>query len=488
MRLQEVMSGIKNIEILGNGDLDIASIKYDSRRTAKGDLFAAVKGENFDGMDFLEDAASRGAEAFLVPRGAEKRVEGTYIYASDVREALALASKNFFGDPSGKLNVVGITGTNGKTTTSYLVHGILEHAGIAAGLIGTVQYLVGGQIISAARTTPESPDLLGLMGAMIKSGCTACVMEVSSHAVTLSRVKGVKMEVAVFTNLTRDHLDFHNDMEGYFRAKAGLFEESDVKHRVVNCDDPFGQRLIRELGTETITFGMERGDISTEGPVTIQEWGSSCRLATPWGPLEVATTLPGRFNLYNIMAAVASCGLLGVDAGTMAEGLSLIGRVPGRFEKVDRGQPFTAVVDYAHTPDALMNVLENARAITRGRVITVFGCGGDRDKTKRPLMGSVAGQMSDVVIVTSDNPRSEDPEIILDQIMEGLGDPAGVVERITDRRTAIDHAVREARPGDMVVVAGKGHENYQIVGKRILPFSDVDELARALEKLAGEEL
>ena len=488
MRLQDVMNGIENIEILGDSAVDVASLKYDSRRVSDGDMFAAIQGENFDGMKFIEEAARRGARTFLVPEGAERRAEGTYVHASNVREVLALASRNFFGDPSSKLKVVGITGTNGKTTSSYLIHGILEQAGIDSGLIGTVQYLVGGEVISASRTTPESPDLLGLMDTMVRSGCGACILEVSSHAVTLNRVTGVKLEVAVFMNLTRDHLDFHNDMEEYFRAKAAIFEVGEVNHRVVNRDDPFGKRLLKEIGADVLTFGLEEGDISPEGPVTIEEWGSRCRLSTPWGPVDVNTALPGRFNLYNIMAAVASCGLLGLTADSISLGLSSVDRVPGRFERVDRGQSFTAVVDYAHTPDALENVLENARAITNGRVITVFGCGGDRDTSKRPLMGQAAGRHSDLVFVTTDNPRSEDPEFIMDQIMEGLGDPIGIVERVSDRRTAIGLAVREARPGDMVVVAGKGHENYQIIGERILPFSDVDELARAIEKVMGEEL
>ncbi len=488
MRLQDVMNGMKGIRILGDSAVDVASLKYDSRRISDGDMFAAIQGEKFDGTRFIEEAAKRGALSFLVPEGSARRSEGTYVFASNVREALALASRNFFADPSSKLKVVGITGTNGKTTSSYLIHGILEKAGMDSGLIGTVQYLVGGEVISAARTTPESPDLLGLMDTMVRTGCGVCIMEVSSHALTLHRVTGVKLEVAVFMNLTRDHLDFHNDMEEYFRAKAALFKTGEVNHRIVNRDDPFGMRLIRELGSDVLTFGLNEGDISPEGPLTVEKWGSRCRLRSPWGPVDVNTTLPGRFNLYNIMAAVASCGLLGLDTGSIALGLSSVDRVPGRFEKVDRGQSFTAVVDYAHTPDALQNVLENARAITEGRVLTVFGCGGDRDVSKRPLMGQAAGRHSDLVIVTSDNPRSEDPEKIIDDIMEGISDPVGTVERVPDRRAAIDRAVREARPGDMVLVAGKGHENYQIIGERIVPFSDVDELARSIKKAMGEDL
>lgn len=490
MRLSDVMKGVDNLKVLGDSSVEVVSLKYDSRRVTRGDMFAAIQGDSFDGVGFIGEAARGGAASFLVPGGTDPREDGTYIFTDNVRETLALASKNFFGDPSAKLKVVGITGTNGKTTTSYLIHGILEQAGMSSGLIGTVQYLVGGQVISAARTTPEAPDLLALMDAMVRSGTGACILEVSSHALALHRVTGVRMEVAVFTNLTRDHLDFHGDMEGYFRAKATLFEACEVKHRVLNRDDPFGLRLITQPCMDALVYTMVEGegDIFPEGPVSVEKGGSRCRLKTPWGPVDVHTVLTGRFNLYNIMAAVASCGLLGLDAGSIAQGLSLVDRVPGRFEKVDRGQAFTAVVDYAHTPDALENVLENARAIADGRVITVFGCGGDRDTSKRPLMGEAAGRLSDMVFVTSDNPRSEDPESIIDDIMEGLGSPAGTVERIADRKTAIFSAVREAAPGDMVVVAGKGHENYQIIGDRVLPFSDVDELARALEKLMGETL
>jgi UDP-N-acetylmuramoyl-L-alanyl-D-glutamate--2,6-diaminopimelate ligase len=482
------MSGIANIEIRGDSGIQVSSLKYDSRRVCEGDLFAAVKGENFDGIDFIPEALEKGARSCLVPAGTRTEEGPVWILSPNVRQTLALASRNYFNDPSAKLKVVGITGTNGKTTSSYLVHGILESAGLNSGLIGTVQYLLGGEIISAARTTPESPDLFSMLDAMVKNGCKTCIVEVSSHALALDRVTGVNFEAAVFTNLTRDHLDFHEDMEDYFSTKAALFEKAELKYRVINRDDPFGSRLIEKLNGEIMTYGMTNADIMPEGPVRIDERGCRCTLNSPWGRVSINTALTGKFNLYNIMAAVAACGILGVGASAIASGLSQVDRIPGRFEKVNRGQAFTAVVDYAHTPDALENVLENARAVSRGRVITVFGCGGDRDKTKRPLMGMVAGRLSDLVFVTSDNPRSEDPETILDDIMEGLGDPVAAVQRVSDRRKAIEMAVQEARQGDMVVVAGKGHENYQIMGDKVLPFSDADELARAILKMSGEEL
>jgi UDP-N-acetylmuramoyl-L-alanyl-D-glutamate--2,6-diaminopimelate ligase len=347
-------------------------------------------------------------------------------------------------------------------------------------LIGTVQYLVGGEVLSAARTTPESPDLNSLMTGMLSSGSQACILEVSSHAVALDRIAGMRMEVGIFTNLTRDHLDFHQDMEDYYQAKARLFLEEDTVHSAVNLDDPYGKRLAEEIGEPVVTFGLKQGNVRPSGEISTGEWGSRFTLQTPWGELDVDTPLPGLFNVSNIMAAVSAAGLLGVATYHIAEGIRKVTRVPGRFERVERGQLFTAVVDYAHTPDALENLLENARKLTRGRTIVVFGCGGDRDRAKRSLMGEVAERLADLVIVTSDNPRSEEPDAIIDNIMDGLRDKKGPVQRVTDRREAITLAVGEAKQGDIVVVAGKGHENYQITGKKVLPFSDVDELAKAI--------
>jgi UDP-N-acetylmuramoyl-L-alanyl-D-glutamate--2,6-diaminopimelate ligase len=488
LNLAELFNGIEGTRIQGDAATDVASIRYDSRRVSPGDLFAAIRGENFDGTRFIEEAAEHGAKAFLVPEDADREAAGAYVYAANVRRALALASRNFYSDPAARLKVVGITGTNGKTTTSYLIHGILESAGLSSGLIGTVQYLVGGQILSAARTTPESPDLQAMLKTMADAGCSACIIEVSSHALSLERVTGMKMKVGVFMNLTRDHLDFHGDMEEYFRAKASLFEKGLVDSRVINRDDPYGKRMIEDLGNDILTFGMDAGDIRVAGLTDSGVWGSRFRLRTPWGDLRAATPLPGRFNLYNVMAAVGACGLLGLDPEAIAEGLSQVKRVPGRFQLVDRGQPFTAIVDYAHTPDALENLLANIRDITEGKVILVFGCGGNRDTSKRALMGAAAQRLADLVFVTSDNPRGEDPDSIIDGVMSGMtGDPEKVT-RITDRREAIAAAIHAAGPGDVVILAGKGHENYQIVGRRILPFSDVDELARAIDEAIGGEL
>lgn len=488
MDLREVMAGIQGLSFLGPQDVEVAGIRYDSRRVRPGDLFAAVRGQTHDGTDFVFEARDKGAGSFLLDRTIEGLEGNSVVIADNVRHVLALASKNFFGDPSSRLKVVGITGTNGKTTTAYLVHGILDHAGIGAGLVGTVQYLIGGEIISASRTTPEAPDLAAMMTSMADSGSAACIMEVSSHALALERVSGVRMEVAVFTNLTADHLDFHDDMEDYFAAKVRLFEESEVAHCLINNDDIFGRRLKEKTGSKTLLFGMEEGDIRPDGKVNLGEWGSQFSLFTPWGRVEVDSQLPGLFNVSNLMAAVGVCGLLGLDADSISNGIRQVHKVPGRFEKIDKGQPYMALVDYAHTPDALDNLLQNVRELARGKVILIFGCGGDRDRTKRPLMGEIAETLADVIFVTSDNPRTEDPEKIIDDIYCGISSENPAVKRVSDRREAIGLGVDEAEAGDVLVVAGKGHENYQIIGKKTLPFSDADELALAIGRSGEADL
>jgi UDP-N-acetylmuramoyl-L-alanyl-D-glutamate--2,6-diaminopimelate ligase len=480
--LDELLKGISDARIVGDKEIDVKAIRYDSRRVQPGDMFAAIRGEHYNGTSFVKSAEESGATSLLLAEGEQVTTDIPCVFVPEVRRALARVSRNFFSDPSSRMKVIGITGTNGKTTTSYITHGILEASGVKAGLIGTVQYLVGSEIIRASRTTPESPDLLALLDNMISADCGVCIMEVSSHALTLHRVDDVVMEVAVFMNLTRDHLDFHRDMEDYFSAKGQLFLEQDVRNRVINIDDPFGIRLIEKCGDNVVTFGMGNGDVRPAGKVETGDWGSRCTLSTPWGEVDVNTALPGRFNISNIMAGVSICGLLGLTAQEISEGLAAVKNVPGRFEKVDRGQSFTAIVDYAHTPDALENLLSNIKEITQGRVLAVFGCGGDRDRAKRPMMGQVAGSLADVVYVTSDNPRSEEPESIIDDIMTGLDGSEIPVNRIMNRRDAICRAVSEAQDGDTVVVAGKGHENYQITGKKTLPFSDVDELAVAIKR------
>jgi UDP-N-acetylmuramoyl-L-alanyl-D-glutamate--2,6-diaminopimelate ligase len=404
-------------------------------------------------------------------------VPSPWLVARDARLALALLADRFYNHPSRRLSVVGITGTNGKTTTAYLLASILDAAGRKAGLLGTVVYRTGSGEREASRTTPEAPDVQHLLDEMTQQGCRSAVMEVSSHALSLKRVDGIQFAAAIFTNLTRDHLDFHADMESYFAAKRRLFEllPRDAPG-VINADDPRADALARVCG-RPVTYGVSRPADVTPGPATLDLSGLTFDVRTPRGAVAVRSRLVGRPNVYNILAATAAAVALGVPDAAIARGVNELPGVPGRFEVVsDPSDDVTVVVDYAHTDDALRNLLETARPLAKGRVITVFGCGGDRDRTKRPLMGVVAARLSDVVVITSDNPRSEDPSRIIDEIHRGIsaGQPgqAREVVDLVDRAEAISRAVSMASPGDLVLIAGKGHEKYQQIGARVLPFDD----------------
>ncbi len=483
MTLEEIFAGVPRVRILAGGRVPVTGIRYDSRKVRPGDLFAAVRGESVDGALFIPQARAAGATALLVERNPPGTRGFPVAVAQDGREALALAARNFFGDPSARLPVIGITGTNGKTTTAFIARNILVAAGIPAGLVGTVQYLVGGRAIPSSRTTPEASDLQEMMQAMERAGDRACVMEVSSHALAQKRVTGVRFAVAVFTNLTQDHLDYHGTMDEYFAVKAQLFAEFEMRAAVVNRDDPWGRRLLASL-PDALSFGWTGGDIHPEGlreNVEWGTWGSRFTLSTPWGRIPVETSLAGSFNVENVMAAAGACGAMGIGPGAIAEGIASVGMIPGRFQKVERGQAFTALVDYAHTPDALEKLLRSARELAEGRLLLVFGCGGDRDRGKRPLMGKAAGELADLVVVTSDNPRSEDPGAIIREITAGMEGARARVCVEPDRRAAIRLAVAEARAGDVLAVAGKGHEDYQITGGSVLPFSDAGELAEAID-------
>jgi UDP-N-acetylmuramoyl-L-alanyl-D-glutamate--2,6-diaminopimelate ligase len=455
-------------DLLGEGPeaVEVTGLAYDNRSVTEGTLFFCVPGFTRDGHDFAPDAVARGAAALVVARPLGLGVPEVLV--EDVRLSMALAAARFHGDPTASLRVVGITGTNGKTTTAFLVRAALEAAGVRCGLLGTVKSVVGGEERTVERTTPEAIDLQATFAEMLARGDSACAMEVSSHALELHRASGVHYAVAVFTNLTQDHLDFHPSMEAYFQAKRRLFD-LDVGARVVNVEDEYGRRLAAEF--DCVTFGAggdyEAADVRTG--IT----GSRFRV----GDVELSTPMPGAFNVLNVLGAFAAARALGVPADAAAAGLASAGRVPGRFEAVDEGQPFAVVVDYSHTPDSLENVLVAARELASGRVICVFGAGGDRDRSKRPLMGSIAARLADVAIVTSDNPRSEDPEAIIDEIVAG---GSGFVREV-DRRAAISLAVAEAAAGDVVVIAGKGHEQGQeFAGGRKEPFDDVDVARSAL--------
>jgi UDP-N-acetylmuramoyl-L-alanyl-D-glutamate--2,6-diaminopimelate ligase len=465
-------------ELMGNGapPVEISALAYSSQSVTPGTLFFCVPGFRSDGHDFAPDAVERGAVALVCQRPLNLGVPEVVV--DDVRAAMGPAAARFNGDPTAELEVVGVTGTNGKTTTAFLVRHLLEAGGRQTGLLGTVKRVVGGREQEVERTTPEAIDLQATFRAMLDGGDRACAMEVSSHALELGRVAGIRFACRVFTNLTQDHLDFHETMEAYFAAKRRLFDGPGVS--VVNLDDKHGLRLAAEF--DSVTFAIDRTADYRALDVEFDLMGSRFRCRMPSGELELSTRLPGLFNVQNVLAAVAAASSLGVSGDTIAAALPEFGRVPGRFEPVDEGQDFGVLVDYAHTPEALENVLLAARPVTRGRLHVVFGAGGDRDRGKRPLMGAAAQRLADRVLVTSDNPRSERPEAIIDEIMEGVGADA---ERITDRREAIAAAIESAQPGDVVVIAGKGHEQGQeFENGRKEPFDDVEVAREALRARA----
>jgi UDP-N-acetylmuramoyl-L-alanyl-D-glutamate--2,6-diaminopimelate ligase len=467
-------------------DVSCQGVTHDSRSVRPGWIFVGLRGQKADGAEFAPQAIAAGAAAVVSERAAAPGSPVPWIVVEDARLTLAWLAAEFFQHPSRHMRVVGITGTNGKTTTSYIVSAIFEAAGVRCGLMGTVKYRIGDREIAAARTTPEAPELQAMLREMVDGGSGACAMEVSSHALSLRRADGIHFAAGVFTNLTRDHLDFHADMEGYFAAKRRLFEllPSDAP-AVVNLDDPRGSAMA-EAATRTVTYAVNRAADVTPGPLSFSLGGLQFEVRTPHGSLKVRSSLVGRPNVYNILAAVSTTTALGVPLGAVERGIARLQGVPGRFEQVaSSADDISVIVDYAHTDDALRNLLEMARPLAAQRLITVFGAGGDRDRTKRPLMGMVAARLSDVVVITSDNPRSEDPQRIIDEI--NLGAQSETRQRdvqvltVVDRRDAIYKAVRDAAAGDLVLIAGKGHEKYQEIGGRTLPFDDVAVVREALE-------
>jgi UDP-N-acetylmuramoyl-L-alanyl-D-glutamate--2,6-diaminopimelate ligase len=456
-------------------EAEVGSLALDNRRVEPGTVFFCVRGFTRDGHDFAADAVSRGAVALVVDHPLSLGVPE--IVVEDVRAAMAPAAARLHGDPTATLRTVGVTGTNGKTTSAYLVRALLEAAGERTGLLGTVKSVVGGAEHEVARTTPEAIDLQAAFAAMRDAGDTHCVMEVSSHALALGRADAIHWAAAIFTNLTQDHLDFHPTMEDYFAAKRRLFAAG-PRVAVVNVDDPWGARLARELeGVELVTISIDAAGADLRATQISSDFSGSTFRA---GGLELRSPLPGRFNVYNVLGAVAAARALGVHDATIVAALPGVEPVPGRFEPVDEGQGFALIVDYAHTPDSLENVLAAARPLTRGRLVSVFGCGGDRDRGKRPLMGEISARLADHTIVTSDNPRSEDPEAVVAEILAGIED-SSETEAIVDRRAAIERAVELACNGDVVVIAGKGHEQGQeFEGGRKLPFDDVAVAREAL--------
>jgi UDP-N-acetylmuramoyl-L-alanyl-D-glutamate--2,6-diaminopimelate ligase len=455
---------------LGPADVVVSGVAYRSNSVVPGDAFFCVPGFAHDGHDFAADAVTRGASVLVVQRELVG-IDAPQFLVPDTRIALARGAARFYGDPSASLGVIGLTGTNGKTTTTYLVDAILRRAGRKTGVIGTVETRIGDERVPADRTTPESSDLQALLARMRDEGVAAVSMEVSSHAIDLHRVDGVHFAVAAFTNLTQDHLDYHHTLEEYFSVKRRLFTDFDVAARVVNIDDPLGEDIAREI-EGVLSVGCSAAAMIRAENVELSSTGSVFTLVTPAGVRVVRLPLAGGFNVSNALVAAGCCLAAGVDLDAIVSGLDHAPQVPGRLERVDCGQDFAVVVDYAHTPDSLEKATRAVRAVTPGRVIVVFGCGGDRDPEKRPIMGRAAGQNADIAIITSDNPRSEDPVGIILQVEDGLKETAATYEVEVDRRKAIARAISLAAAGDCVLIAGKGHEDYQIFAERRIHFDD----------------
>lgn len=481
MKLGELMNHTQCIAWSGDLSQEINEVTYDSRQVKPGTLFIAVPGFKQDGHLFIKDAVARGAAAIVLQDRNYQSRDYTWVMVDNSRKAMAEVSNVVYGFPSTRLNVIGVTGTNGKTTTTNLIAMILEKAGYRPGLIGTVHNRLGDEVLPVHHTTPEAPDLQRLFANFLQKGADYVVMEVSSHALDLNRVKGTEYDVAVFTNLTQDHLDFHGDMERYFMAKARLFsgmganrQKKRHKFVIINNDDSYAEQIAELTSVPIITYGIKNSaDVKAEN-VKISDRGASFRLRYTDRALPVNLKMTGLFNVYNTLAAVAVGLVEGVPVENIISTLENVAGIPGRFERVDEGQNFTVIVDYSHTPDSLENCLKTAREFVEGRIITVFGCGGDRDRKKRPLMGEVAAKLSDFTVVTSDNPRSEDPQAIIEEILPGL---SRIVDydkyiKIVDRKEAINYAINIARPKDVVIIAGKGHEDYQIIGDRVISFDD----------------
>lgn len=468
--------------VISGHPVSCTGITYNSRNTRSGDVFFCISGHQFDGHKFAHDAVKNGAVAIVAVKPHSAGAETPTVLVHDSRIALAAASAEIFDCPSRKLPVIGVTGTNGKTTTTYLVDSILRSVGSTTGLIGTVETRIGRETFQNERTTPESLELQGLLARMVDSGVQAVSMEVSSHAIDLHRVDYMRFAVAAFTNLTQDHLDYHRTMEEYFSVKKRLFTQAEAENRVVNIDDAAGSILASELDS-VITVGLTPDAEVRAEAVKLSPGQSSFHLCLPSGSADVLLPLAGAYNVSNALVAAGCAYSLGYSAEQIASGLAQAVQVPGRLERVDEGQPFSVFVDYAHTPDSLEQVLSALRAVTPGKLIVVFGCGGDRDPAKRPLMGAAAAKVADYVILTSDNPRSENPEAIIAQIERGVGQGFSSYQVEPDRAQAIGAALSLAREGDAVLIAGKGHEDYQIFADKTIRFVDREVATEVLRSL-----
>lgn len=483
MKLAKLMEGLEYEVLKGNLDVSINNINYDSRKVKDGDMFVCIKGFKSDGHNFIDAAINNGAKVIVCEDEADVKDGVTLIKFKDTRKALAKIGAKYYDNPCDKLNIIGVTGTNGKTTTAFMIKNILESCNEKVGLIGTIANYIGDEKLETERTTPESLELQELFRNMVDKGVKYCVMEVSSHSLALDRVYGVDFEVGIFTNLTRDHLDFHKTFENYYKAKYKLFPRS--KTSIVNIDDKYGVRITEDLQRENIenfiTYGIKnKADIMAKNE-KLENMDILFDLVTEDKTERVLLPIPGEYNIYNALGAISACKVLGISLDDIKEGLKHV-VVPGRCERAARGHklPYEIIIDYAHTPDGLENILKTAREFTRGRLISVFGCGGDRDKVKRPQMGKIGTDLSDIAVITSDNPRSEEPDSIIDDIIAGIEKDNYI--RITNRHEGIEKAMEIAEEGDVIVIAGKGHETYQILNTGTIHFDEREVIEEILKK------
>ncbi|CAB1242220.1 UDP-N-acetylmuramoyl-L-alanyl-D-glutamate--2,6-diaminopimelate ligase [Clostridium sp. HV4-5-A1G] len=481
MNLKKLLDNVEYKIIRGNNDLDIREIQYDSRKIEKGDVFVCIRGYVTDGHRYIGNACKNGASAVVLSEDVESMPQCTVIKVKDTRKALALMASNYYGNPSKKMKIIGVTGTNGKTTSTFMVKSILEAAGYKVGLIGTISNYIGDKKIPSHRTTPESLELQKLFGQMVKESVDYCVMETSSHSLYLDRTYGVKFCEAIFTNLTRDHLDFHKTFENYYRAKLILFQNA--FNSIINVDDSYGERVYRDAPGHKVTYAIDRQADVRGSNLNVHSRGINFNVSYEGSTESVNLNIPGKYNAMNALGSAAACLCEGIDLGTVKKGLESMEAVPGRCEIVTKPYDlgYEVVVDFAHTPDGLENILKTAREFTAGKLICVFGCGGDRDNTKRPIMGKIGTELSDFAVITSDNPRTEEPMSIIDEILSGVKKNNYTV--IENRREAIKEAMKMAGKGDVVVIAGKGHETYQILKGKTIHFDEREVVADIVREL-----
>lgn len=484
MKLSEILKGIDEIKVKGDLELEVSSIAYDSRKVESGGMFVAVVGFKTDGHKYIESALQSGARVIAMEDGAYDAGmipdEITVVFSKDTRKLLPKLACNFYNNPSRELKVVGVTGTKGKTTTTYMIKSILEHAGKKVGLIGTIENYVGDKCYESERTSPESLDLQRMLREMVDNKCDVAVMEVSSHSLALDRVWGIDFDIGVFTNLTQDHLDFHKTFDNYLDAKAKLFTM--CKEGYVNCDDMYARKLMNIATCPITTYGIDNNPFVSARDIIITNNYSDFKMPFNRVIQRIKVGIPGRFTVYNALAAICVSIKLGAGVEDVIAGLENV-KVPGRSEVVPITRNFTVIVDYAHTPDSLENILKASKVYTKGKIILVFGCGGDRDTAKRPMMGEIAGKLATYTVITSDNPRTEKPEEIINQIENGIKKTNGKYKIIVDRKKAIEHALKKAERGDLVLIAGKGHETYQEINGVKHHFDDREVVKEIIQKL-----